>query len=110
MMKSTEHGWTLYVIDLKKSVLGRQSFKAANPDYVAGKPCVYVGVTYLTAQERFEQHMNGIRSSRIVRVYGKHVRVKDCRILLTMTRAHAEKKEAAYAARLRARGWGAWSN
>jgi hypothetical protein len=27
-----------------------------------------------------------------------------------MTRARAERKEAAYAERLRARGWGVWSN
>jgi hypothetical protein len=54
--------------------------------------------------------MNGIRPSRIVHANGKHVRDNDCRILRAMTRARAEKKEAAYAARLRARGWGVWSN
>jgi hypothetical protein len=109
-MKSTEHGWTLYVIDLKKSALSRKQFQAANAGYITGKPCVYVGVTYLTAVERFEQHMNGIRSSRVVRSYGKRVRTTDCRQLRSMTRARAERKEAAYAARLRGRGWGVWSN
>ena len=109
-MSSSTHGWTLYVIDLKKNVIRDTRFAAANPEYISGKPCVYVGVTYLTADERFEQHMNGIHSARIVRNYGKHVRSRDCRILRAMTRARAEKKEAAYAARLRKRGWGVWSN
>jgi hypothetical protein len=108
-MSSPTHGWTLYVIDLKKTVIRDQRFAAANPEYISGKPCVYVGVTYLTAEERFNQHMNGIHSARIVRNYGKRVRSRDSRRLRTMTRARAEKKEAAYAARLRKRGWGVWS-
>ena len=109
-MKSTERGWTLYVINLRKSVLKRAAFRAANPSYIAGKPCVYVGVTYLTAAERFRQHMTGVHSARIVRGYGKGLRATECRILRSMTRARAEKKEAGLAARLRARGWGVWSN
>src|SRR5690349_1503221 len=39
--------WTLYVIDLKKTVLRLNRFHAANPEYIPGKPCVYVGVTWL---------------------------------------------------------------
>jgi len=109
-MPSSNHGWTLYVIDLKKTVLRQHRFLAANPEYIPGKPCVYVGVTYLTANERFDQHMNGIHPARIVRDCGKHVRSRDCRTLRAMSRARAEKKEAAYAARLRERGWGVWSN
>jgi hypothetical protein len=102
--------WTLYVIDLKKTVLRVARFRAANPEYVVGKPCVYVGVTYLTARERFEQHTNGIHPAPIAADYGKHVRTRDCKMLRAMTRARAEKKEAAYAASLRKRGWGVWSN
>ena len=102
--------WILYVIDLKKTVRRLNRFRAANPEYIPGKPCVYVGVTWLTAQQRFDQHKNGIHSARIVRAYGSHVRTRDCRILRIMTRARAEKKESAYAARLRKRGWGVWSN
>jgi hypothetical protein len=54
--------------------------------------------------------MAGIHSARIVRSHGKHVRSRECRRLRTMTRARAERKEAAYAAQLRERGWGVWSN
>jgi hypothetical protein len=109
-MASANQGWTRYVIDLKTPDNRQLRFRAANPEYVAGKPCVYVGVTYLTAQERFDQHMDGIHSARIVRGYGKHVRSRDCRMLRTMTRARAERREAASTAQLRQRGWGVWSN
>ena len=35
----------VYVIELDKDVLYEAKFKKANPDYVTGKPCVYVGMT-----------------------------------------------------------------
>ena len=37
----------MYVIELSKDVLYEARFKKANPDYVTGKPCVYVGMTGL---------------------------------------------------------------
>lgn len=110
MKRGKANGWTVYVIDLKKSVLTNRKFTEANPEYAQRKPCVYVGLTFRTAKERFEQHVEGIRSARIVHRYGKRVRESDCKCLRPMTRARAEKKEAAYAKRLRARGWAVWSN
>lgn len=104
------HGWTLYVIDLKKTVLERTPFADANPNYTERKPCVYVGLTAKTAEERYKEHKAGIRDGRFVKRYGKRVRVSDCRCLRSMTRKRAEKKERAMASRLRDRGWGVWSN
>jgi hypothetical protein len=37
------------VVELSKDVLHESRFKKANPDYVIGKPCVYVGMTGLGA-------------------------------------------------------------
>ena len=34
----------VYVIELDMDVLYEPKFKKANPDYQAGKPCVYVGM------------------------------------------------------------------
>lgn len=109
-MSGEANGWTLYVIDLRKTARTNRRFTKASPEYVPRKPCVYVGLTFRTAKERFDQHMQGIRSARIVHRYGRRVRDKDCKCLRPMTRAGAEKKEAAYAKRLRARGWAVWSN
>ena len=46
----------VYVIELDKDVLYESKFKKANPEYEAGKPCVYVGMTGLDPDTRFDQH------------------------------------------------------
>jgi hypothetical protein len=35
-------------------------FKKCNPNYVTGKPCVYVGMTGLDPDVRFDKHKVGI--------------------------------------------------
>ena len=42
----------VYVIELDINVLYEPKFKKANPDYEAGKPCVYVGMTGLDPDSR----------------------------------------------------------
>ena len=50
----------VYVIDLDKSILRKEDdFKLKNPQYKAGKPCVYVGQSSHTPKERFEKHKQG---------------------------------------------------
>ena len=49
----------IYVIELDEQVLEKKKFREANPDYVDDSPCVYVGVTSKTPEERFEQHKSG---------------------------------------------------
>ena len=44
--------------------------KAKNPNALAGKPCVYVGMSGLTPRERFANHKAGIKAARIVRKFG----------------------------------------
>ena len=51
----------VYVIELSKDVLYESRFRNANPDYVAGKPCVYVGMTGLDPDVRFDKHKAGIQ-------------------------------------------------
>jgi len=46
----------IYVIRLNDSVLKENKFMEKNPDYIKGNPCVYVGMTGRTPDERFEQH------------------------------------------------------
>ncbi len=104
-------GWTLYVIKLKRPVLKDRRFKERNDaTYKRGKPCVYVGLTYLDAEEMFKQQMDGVHSARIVRRFGKQLMEREGRNLRAMTRAGAQKKESALAKRLRSRVWGVWSN
>jgi len=44
--------------------------KAKNPNALAGKPCVYVGMSGLTPRERFANHKAGIKDSVLVKRYG----------------------------------------
>ena len=37
----------VYVVELHPDVLYEGKFRKSNPDYVPGKPCVYVGMTGL---------------------------------------------------------------
>jgi hypothetical protein len=60
----------VYVIELSKDVLYENRFKRCNPDYLPGKPCVYVGMTGLDPDVRFDKHKAGIQSNRYVREYG----------------------------------------
>ena len=60
----------MYVIELHLDVLQEPAFRRCNPGYVAGRPCVYVGMTGLDPDVRFDKHMAGIPSNSYVRRYG----------------------------------------
>ena len=60
----------VYVIELSKDVLYEAKFKKCNPDYITGKTCVYVGMTGLDPDVRFDKHKAGIQSNRHVKQYG----------------------------------------
>jgi hypothetical protein len=60
----------VYVVLLSEGVLHEARFMKANPAHVAGKPCVYVGMTGLDPDVRFDKHKAGLQSNRYVRTYG----------------------------------------
>ena len=60
----------VYVIELDPGVRSVRAFANANPDARPDLPCVYVGLTGLTPEERFAKHKAGTRSSRYVKRYG----------------------------------------
>jgi hypothetical protein len=64
----------VYVIELRPEVMERKKVAGKNAERRVDKPCVYVGQTAGTPEERFAQHMGGVRSSRIVREYGVRLR------------------------------------
>jgi hypothetical protein len=98
----------VYVIELDSKVVGtRVKWDSRNPSYVPGRPCVYVGSTSRTPEERFEQHKRGFKAARIVKKYGVRVMQRACR---RVPSDEAERREVARAARLRKRGWWVWQN
>ena len=60
-MTSINKIFSIYVIELNQKVLGIKKFRDKNPDFIDGKPCVYVGYTSLTPEERFAEHKTGMR-------------------------------------------------
>ena len=98
----------VYIVQLMQPVMQVGRFARANPQYVVGKPCVYVGMTGFTPTQRLRNHLDGHRSSSLIRRHGK--RLREDLIEGPMTRERAELRERDLAAELRARGWAVWQN
>ncbi len=64
------HHYHVYVIELADRVWNAARFRRANPDYQLGKPFVYVGMTGLDPDVRFDKHKAGIQSNVFVFRYG----------------------------------------
>jgi len=101
----------VYVIELDKKVLKDKRFRAKNPDYIEGKPCVYVGQSAQKPEVRFNQHLDGYKSNRYARYYGRKIRLKDCEELNPIaSREAAERLEKELSERFRREGYAVWSN
>jgi len=60
----------VYVILLQPAVLKERSVLRLNPRRDPTKPAVYVGMTGLPVDHRFENHKNGYKAARLVEKYG----------------------------------------
>jgi len=100
----------LYAIRLDDAVMKKKRFIDRNPDYATGKPCYYIGSSIYEPEARFEKHKAGERSSRWVRDYGLHVAKRKCRQIDVKSKSERDSAERAYAAELRAKGYGIWQN
>jgi len=98
----------VYVIELSKDVLYESRFRKANPDYVAGKPCVYVGMTGLDPDVRFDKHKAGIQANRFVQEFGLRLLPDLYEIYNPMSYQHARDMEIELAIDLRESGYGVW--
>ncbi len=60
----------VYVVELDPDVLNEERFRKENPDHQPGMKCLYVGMTGLDPEKRFENHLAGYKSNRYVLKYG----------------------------------------
>ena len=67
---AADHHHNVYVILLDDAVLKNRWVLRLNPNRDPAKPCVYVGMTGLPVDHRFENHRNGYKSARVVEKYG----------------------------------------
>jgi hypothetical protein len=98
----------VYVIELSKDVLYEGRFKKANPDYVIGKPCVYVGMTGLDPDVRFDKHKAGIQSNRYAQQFGMRLLPELYEVYNPMPYDGAREMEVELAISLREAGYGVW--
>ena len=68
--KRPEHHHHVYLVLLDPAVAKLRAVRAANRKRDRKKPCVYVGMTGLTPEERFANHKKGIKSSSFVERHG----------------------------------------
>ena len=99
---------SVYVIELSRDVLYEQRFRKSNPDYVTGKPCVYVGMTGLSPDLRFDKHKAGIQSNRYVKKYGVRLLPSLYAVYNPMPYDAARDMEVELAIALREQGFGVW--
>ena len=103
--------YSVYVIDLDKDVLSVKKFRERNPDYINDDPCVYIGQTAKSPDDRFDQHKAGIKANRYAKKYGLRLRYKLFEEYNPIaTRKEAEYKEALLGEHLRKRGFAVWWN
>jgi predicted GIY-YIG superfamily endonuclease len=98
----------VYVVELAKDVLYLARFRKSNPDYVPGKPCVYVGMTGLDPDVRFDKHKAGIQANRYVKDYGLRLRPDLYACYNPMPYDGACDMEVELAIALREQGYGVW--
>jgi hypothetical protein len=96
---------SVYVILLDPSVLRHPSILRLNPNREPTKPCVYVGMTGLSVEQRLENHKNGQKSAWVVRKYGLRLMPELFGFLNPMPFEAAAQMEKDLAEDLRADGY-----
>ena len=98
----------VYVIALDDAVWNHPRFRRANPDWQLGKPFVYVGMTGLDPDVRFDKHKAGIQANTYVRDYGVRLLPALYEIYNPMPYEAAREMEVELAIALREAGYGVW--
>ena len=114
-MKKNIRNKYVYVIELNSSVLegGKKSraFLEANPSRDPDKPCLYVGRTGLSPEERFTKHKSAKQNGKgYVTRYGMRLLPDLYDHLNPMTWDEVVSMELQLAKDLRADGYGVWQN
>ncbi len=98
----------VYVIELKREVLGDPAFRRENPGYTGEKECLYVGMTGLDPLKRFDNHKTGYKSNKYVEKYGVRLRPMLYEEYNPLSYHDAVEMEMELARILRKRGYAVW--
>lgn len=105
MPRTSNFHHNVYVILLDPAVAEHPSVLRSNPRRDPAKPCVYVGMTGLRVERRFENHRNGYKSAWTVRKYGIRLMPELFEHLNPMPFEAAARMEKDLAEDLRAEGF-----
>ena len=105
MMADEKLHHSVYVILLDPVTLGLPSIVRLNPNRHPAKPCVYVGMTGLPVEQRFENHKKGVKGAWVVKRYGIRLLPELYEYLNPMPFEAAAQMEKDLAADLRAEGY-----
>ena len=100
---------SIYAIELDRAVLKAKAFRARNPGGAASG-CLYVGMTGLREEQRFDRHRTGTQSGRFVEKHGVRLRIDLVEGFSRLPFSVAAWMEPKLAAWLRAQGFGVWQN
>ena len=98
----------VYVVLLSDAVLKEPGVRRSNPRRDSSKPCVYVGMTGLDPDDRFDKHKAGVRSNKFVRLYGLRLMPELYACYNPMPYEAAKDMEVELAIELRESGYGVW--
>jgi hypothetical protein len=96
---------SVYVIELDPSVASSNRVAKLNPDRDPSKLCLYVGMTGLPVEQRFENHKRGYKDSAQVRRHGIRLRPEFYGGRNPMSPREAARAEKKLANELRAQGY-----
>ena len=102
------HRHHVYVVLLSDAVWNEPAFRRANPQHDIVKPCVYVGMTGLDPDLRFDKHMAGVQANRFVFKYGQRLLPELYDVYNPMPYDAAREMEVELAIGLREAGYGVW--
>ena len=100
---------SVYVIELDRAVWKNRAYRERNPGSAASG-YLYVGVTGLPPEKRFERHRMGTQSGRFVRAHGLRLRLDLVEGFSRLPYRIAAAMEPKLAAWLRAQGFAVWQN
>lgn len=99
----------VYVVLLADDVKSHKKFMDANPTYKEGEPCVYVGMTGLDPDTRFDKHKAGIKANSFVKRHGERLMMElVVDLKQPMSFEDAKYLEVDVAIKLREQGYGVW--
>jgi hypothetical protein len=98
----------VYVVELADQVWNSARFRRANPSWQLGRSFVYVGMTGLDPDLRFDRHKAGIKANTFVRDHGLRLLPQLYEHLNPMPYEAARAMEVELAIALRRAGYGVW--